>query len=683
MSYLDWNNKLAKHFFNEEMAGKEVLLYANRELIKTVGEGQGDVTNFIESIKIGPSWTTRSGICQKALQAYEGWRGRGLEYPPYIAFLVLFVLAEATEGDFAPQAYYPRLRNLLGDNSDSGMLPSFHRMWELWIDLEKWSKDDKNEELGRFTFRVRGGMDHVGLPLSQTILSHQEQISLPQIYNMGELDPTDLPSPGRLLSNLLEHGRASHLLERRTLQILESHDRKNIYLKDALIALVLDDLAAWDGSIFELRQNGAEARETKTGLRLCLDIDGLSGQVHTFLRLKSNRPYPENGLNFISRLDGLMLSCHGSVNNWSSCLEDATGHKYNAAAIDWKSGMSLMDEETNWSARLRNNDVRLFHPGKNDNLPNLWVETQHLERNCEFLVASYSTKSGKIHSWGQQNCDVWQSKNYFGLPAGWALFKGGNARNSCPDVDVLSLSDLVRLRLEGGIKTGRGNTYLSYGLPSIVLENVRGDEIVKINGIEIKRSDPAFTLWHLPVSLPLHTPIRIEVFRQDSEPLIARNIKIVPPQISSSFDDVPRRDSHGNIVDKNESVFTVGIVVSAAAAASCVSFPAVLPTDLSNRIIFVGLRPGEIREWPKETLPADWIPAWALAKLGRDQWRVHFCASSDSLEIYDKPRSPLPDAHAVKRWKEAIYVRRKRNISPSLRKLAIIWNTFVNATKYA
>ena len=69
MSYLEWNDRLAKYFFNEEMAGREVLLYSNRQIINIIGEGIGDVTDFINTVKTGPRWETRSGLCQKALQA--------------------------------------------------------------------------------------------------------------------------------------------------------------------------------------------------------------------------------------------------------------------------------------------------------------------------------------------------------------------------------------------------------------------------------------------------------------------------------------------------------------------------------------------------------------------------------------------------------------------------------------
>ena len=80
-----------------------------------------------------------------------------MEYPPYVIYLGLFVLAAGLEGDFAPHAYYPRLRMLLGDPPATGGLPSFDRMCVLWEDLESWSVRDRRGELGVFQTRIHGG----------------------------------------------------------------------------------------------------------------------------------------------------------------------------------------------------------------------------------------------------------------------------------------------------------------------------------------------------------------------------------------------------------------------------------------------------------------------------------------------------------------------------------------------
>ena len=79
-------------------------------------------------------------------------------------------------------------------------------MWELWIDLEKWSKEGKGEELGFFSFRIRGGYQHVGLPLSQTILSNKERDKLPFIFSEADLDPMDPPPIETIKRILLQYG---------------------------------------------------------------------------------------------------------------------------------------------------------------------------------------------------------------------------------------------------------------------------------------------------------------------------------------------------------------------------------------------------------------------------------------------------------------------------------------------
>lgn len=201
------------------MAGREVLLYVTEEIINNLGSATGEnIEDFIKCVKAGPDWATREGICQKALQCYEEWKDIRQGYPQYIAYLALFVLAATLSGSFDPNAYYPRLRKLLGETPKTGTYPSFDKMDKLWNDLEKWSRLYKHEELGRFTRRVRGRNVHIGIPLSQTILSEDERSVLPLIFNEAEIDPTDPPSDLAIRRMLLRYG--TRHLKRRTLQLL-------------------------------------------------------------------------------------------------------------------------------------------------------------------------------------------------------------------------------------------------------------------------------------------------------------------------------------------------------------------------------------------------------------------------------------------------------------------------------
>jgi hypothetical protein len=131
LTYLDWNDALASSIFRPEMAGREVFMFVNDDLVEELG-GAGSVPEFVAAVEQGPPWVdSRLGLCQRAAHALDGWRERGLRYPPYVGYLGLFVLAVGVEGEFAPHAYYARLKTLLGwEAVDPGAPPSFDKM--LW-----------------------------------------------------------------------------------------------------------------------------------------------------------------------------------------------------------------------------------------------------------------------------------------------------------------------------------------------------------------------------------------------------------------------------------------------------------------------------------------------------------------------------------------------------------------------
>src|SRR5436309_13784042 len=80
LDYLGWNDALVDYFFRPEMAGRPVYLYVTEELISDLGRGAGEgVADFASAVKVGPSWVTREGFCQRAIQALDDWRVRSEE----------------------------------------------------------------------------------------------------------------------------------------------------------------------------------------------------------------------------------------------------------------------------------------------------------------------------------------------------------------------------------------------------------------------------------------------------------------------------------------------------------------------------------------------------------------------------------------------------------------------------
>jgi hypothetical protein len=357
---------------------------------------------------------------------------------------------------------------------------------------------------------------------------------------------------------------------------------------------------------------------------------------------------------------------------------------FNAASLDWFTGAKFEDKKNKWWATLKGDPVRLFLSGYRERLHG-WIESQLLERNCEFIVACHTSKIEDVHQWGNSCCVKFAQILAHGLPDEWSLFEGASACESCDGIGVLTLSTQIRLLFKRGIKTGRGNTYLKFGPPLIVLEGGDGSELVTLNGRELKRDDTSVPHWRLPSGVPIGTPLIIEVYKRgESDPFKKQRIMLEEPNLPSSFEDAPMRDSSGLITDDVSVPYVRGAVVSGTNHAAYGIFQRALPTYLSNRIVFLGSRPGEIADWPKEDLPEEWKPVWALAKSGKDRWIINFCGQANHIGVIPDPRRANGDNKTIKRWKAVIWVKRKRTkISPLLLpKIQTLWGKYMEVAEH-
>lgn len=689
MDYEGWNELISQNFFKKEMAGREVLLYVTSDTINQLGSTTGEnVDDFIKCIKEGPSWTTRQGICQKALQCYEDWRDTKQGYPQYLAYLAFFVLV-ATESEiegrnFDRHAYYPKLRLLLGEPIKTGAYPSFEKMDKLWDSLEKWTRNYKHKELGRFTKRIRGGNVHIGLPLSQTLLSEDEQRFLHQIFIDAEIDPTDPPSEITLKGLILKHGIGK--LRKRTLDLLKDEKTENDEMRNALINFVIEEISEWDGSAKENEQTIDRipvAYRPRVGLRLCFDlITPLTENISFSLRFKTNQPFPDGGFRF--NYGEEIYSCIETAPRWGTKLKNIkTLELFDAAQLDWKKSARMEDRDNDWRAVLKGSPVRLFLRGSNEGLSG-WIESQHLDRNCSFMIACNDTMEEIVSKWGNNSCKKFKRMLLEGLPESWILFEGVDASESCQDVDILNLPSSLRLRLQGGIRIGRSNSYLRFKPPRFILEGSLGNEHIIITSGSYKREleldEPFSPMRSLPLDSPVGVPLDIEVFREGSEPLEHRVIQLIEPMISDKLEESPRRNCYGQIISgKSSEFYARGAIVKGDALLPHETFPQVLPTYLSKRIVFLGRRPGEIADWPDEDLPEGWEPVWALAKKaksGSERWEVYFCGSEDNLTANYDPGKQIPSSKAVKQWSKAIWLKRKRIKVPDIKALRLLWTRY-------
>lgn len=675
MSYLKWNELIANYFFNEEMAGKEVLLFTDETLINEIGSKIGkDSKHFISSVIAGPPWVNAHrnyGICQKALLTYNNWRSKGLRYPPYIGYLALFVLASYVEdGDFSQIAYYPKLRALIGEEEGAGQYPSFHKMKKLWMDLEKWSKEDEFEELGRFTVRKRGTWRHVGLPQSQTIISRKERRSLPIIFNRAGVITSDLPDSDTIRTLLAEYGQ--DILTRKTLRLLRLEE-ENEHLLQSLLDLVTDELNEWDGSLPEELIGSDFTMWSR--IKICLNLDRVTEMAKFSLRINAQNEFPDEPLVFQKKSSIIFFNCRGSIDHWSTELKHQNGLLLNGSILDWINGEQFEDKENRWKCSLKGSKVRVFVEGRKYGLPNNLVETSRIQRGVRFIILCDESIIEDILDWGKKACDTFRRIDYKGVPKGWVLFSGINPRESYLGIPELTIDSEIKVRLVDGIRLGKGNTFLNASPPKILLENCIGTEVVLLNDepLQLIEEDQ---YWELPEDIPLDQTLTIKVLNQGTE-IKRSNFKVTNSRLS--------------IPDKKSFMETIGLIESSDTPifigvntyninVSPFEFKYTLPTSMSNEIIFIGQHPGEVFHWQGKTeVKLEWEPIWAICKIKKRKWKVQYCSVKKVIDSQIK--SDVIVKKDLKTWKNVLSKMKKSIQKPDFAPLCDLWEMYLEVAK--
>ncbi|GAG71024.1 unnamed protein product, partial [marine sediment metagenome] len=172
-------------------------------------------------------------------------------------------------------------------------------------------------------------------------------------------------------------------------------------------------------------------------------------------------------------------------------------------------------------------------------------------------------------------------------------------------------------------------------------------------------------------------PLHIEVNLGDQ--YLRKIIRLEEFDLPFSFDESACRDDSGKICGNDVPVRVCGSKIYGDM--EYVSYPALVPTHLGDKIIFLGDKLGQIAKWPHESVPSSWHPVWAIVLRSRKQWDVIFCGTSKQLKESYFPVKPVGDRLCVKRWKEALWVRRKRINPPEIKVVRKIWQEYVRAAR--
>lgn len=661
MNYRDWNNRIAAHFFHRDMAEKNVYLYVTQELISDLGQDKGKgFADFIDAVKTGFRLKLKSeGMCKDALWSMRQKIG---QYPSYIGYLALFVLAAGIEGDFDPKSYYPRLRKLLNEPITTGTYPDFGEMRQLWQDLERWANQEKSGELGLFTYRSVGNRIHIGFPLAQALLSEEERRSLPYIFADANLDPITPPAQEEIRALVVRHGRNQlRNLRNQTLRLLQESDSNTSDVRQALLEIIIDELNEWDGYV---EDSSSSTGRVFGSLILCCRINQIAGRTNFTLRCKTKREFIENELT-LTLDNNQPFSCEQDRDGWFSPITTISGQILDASSLDWARGVQMRSPDSKWCFRLPASPIRIFVDGNSEGLPNL-VEVRHLPVQREFHLAAHEDCLDDLTQWGESNCQGFEKLAIAnGLPNRWHFFKVGLA---CSDKEikkeypVMSFPNTLRLELVGGIRVGQGNKFFKFAPPKLVLQGNNDSVQIFCNDVPLDCDDKG--IYELPLD-----SLELVIKAKRGEDTVKSTSLSLFEDICWQFEDINCRcDRFGNglteLTDAN------GITGALVTDFDCPSFNfnTLLPIQGKQRVVFVGRKTGQI----SSSVPEDWIPVWIVSKGRRSQ--VFFCggnlAESEPISINCKDRKRLKD------WKKLLWGERKTVYLPTQTDLRSLWKRF-------
>ena len=669
---------MVTRFFREDLAGRQVFLFVTAEVLDQVASRFSlDHTDFIRAIAGEPGSIEASQVAQRAVRlcATGRWRNSPtVVYPPYVAHLCLFVYAAATDEaeDLAGHSYYPRLRRILELPENEGSLAGFQELSDrVWTDLEEWSVHDMGGDLGVFRRRVFGKQRHVGVPRSQTLVTESEIENLPNAFASGMLDPASPPSD-RLLAATIEQFCDLKAKTRKILSRATSDD-----MRRALLDVVRDELLAWDGVVPSRGGEGGEDSEAYGSVLICIEADAGNARGHSFLRCSIGADYPIDGIELVGLAAGI-CACKEMSSPISTRIK-VEGDTFSAAALDWTDGLDLRCADVGWRLRSRSASIRLFENGYPRGIPG-WIEVNRLQKDRAQLIAYPPRFATIVESWAIGFTRLHQEVHLVGaLPKGWGavVVEGISEVGGLGAlVPTAGFTDHVSVEFVDGLRVGRRERFLAYGVPAITLAGASGEEEMWANDVLLGIGlDGLYRVSDSMVQAGGLIKLRVV---QNKEEVAFKNLSFDESVEWAKLLPTVKVDAMGAVASAGPGI-SGAIVDRELISAS----PEFLP-DLMlpvNSAQLIGRFRGEVSEWPEEGIPP-WKVIWAIGspRRGRVNKPVIFCGTDPQL---DGPElaSYRTDRKSLRKWDRAIYGQRKRLARPMVPSLAALWQRYEDRAK--
>ncbi|HQV31392.1 MAG TPA: hypothetical protein PKV71_05920, partial [Calditrichia bacterium] len=425
MQFLQWNREIGFYLFNEEKAEKSVFIYVDRKTIIRLGKKilpslseQEIWEDFLEAVQNGVEKDSRRvDILEKAFQAFRFWSKMQegpqdliYKYPPYLTYLVLFVLPlTEISGNYRADAYYPVVKDFLAENG----LPHLPTQTErknfncLWADLEEWSILTTDEMLGTFEvipFKNEAWI-YAGKPLSQCLIPPYALNLLPSLFDEHGWTPGEPLTDIDFSSFLGKYLDVLKLSQNFKTIISPKSDNK---LKEVILGIVRNVFDNWTGVTDQTDEETDRVRRgwTLNRLYMCLKIDFAQDNEikKCYYRMRSLQEYPDD-LSFEDK------GCQYQVDGWSRPLN-----------LGFHEKLELQDHYNKWKARLAGREVRVFQRGTSFSLSD-WVERDSLHLSNEIVVLAKDLYREMLESWGSEfSKGNFKKCELYGLPENYLLY---------------------------------------------------------------------------------------------------------------------------------------------------------------------------------------------------------------------------------------------------------------------
>lgn len=553
MNYIEWNNAIAKFFFNEKKSEKEVFLFITKNDISKIGKsvglsGNNDEVfeNYIQAIRSDLKKWFRLPLIKRPLQWYKKWDqdfDKKSEFPPYIGYLVSFILplTSSKNTKYNANNFYGRLNDFLEEYTliehENIGTPQFKKLDILWRDLENWSILTKNTELGYFELHPFTHKEwvYVGKPLSQAIFPVTAINNLHDLYDRLGLVPGGKLKEEKVREIVKKYGEQKLNLESKTVDLIQKPENE---IGLSIVKLIQRNYERWEGINEELITDEKEPSFIVSELRLCFEIDKVNESIQHYYRLYSTNEYPEN-LNF-----GGKLPVKYKANNWSDIIQ-----------LPFNEKSEFIDRHNKWKARINDKTIRFFVNGKMFHLSG-WVEVPNYVPNVKNIVLVKNENREEFKDWK----DDFEPKDFSEIEyenafLKYSLFEFENPKNRHPNFDEISNVSNKKIEFVGGLKL-KPNTYFAEVLPFVNIAEEYKNEIRLLDEknriVELKKvNDTPFL--KLPDKLTKSSRLKFCEGEDKDRPL--KNLFIVKKEDYSDA-IVPYRtppiDNNGRIIIKGD-----------------------------------------------------------------------------------------------------------------------------------